>query len=157
MDFHSRFDQYFQKPVAIKAAHPLKNGARMGFLIRSSPTEATPLCFTFLHEDGKNLVLKELHPDTDVNFFLTHKAAETILNQPSGEISEIGIQILKLIFSDKPDHRIGVRLNSGMLTLIRKGYFGVLTAGGAAFSGYLASKGFSGLGSIKTAINKLRG
>ena len=67
----------------------------------------------------------------------------------------IGIGILKLIVS-RGCHRekSAFKLKAGFLTLWNKGYFGVITAGGAPFASFLASKGLNGIGAIKDALKR---
>jgi hypothetical protein len=148
-----RFSTYFAREVAEKAASPLAKSAEIEF--RAGDPE-NPEIFTFHRQDGKNGVRPGPASDPQVVFTMTPQAAETILSDPASEIGAIGIGILKLVVSADPSRRVSVKLKAGFLTLWNKGYFGVITAGGAPFASFLASKGLSGLNAIKEALKHLR-
>ena len=63
-----------------------------------------------------------------------------MLANPSGEIAEIGVLIMKLIVAGDDQNRIRMTVRAGFLNMMTKGYFGVLTTGGAGVATYLASR-----------------
>lgn len=144
-----RFSTYFDREIAQKAAKSLSNGAEIEIQIDGET-------FTFTKADGKNQVSPGPAKDPQVVFTMTPKAAEAILTDTTEEIGAIGVNILKLIVSKESDRRVQVKLKAGFLTLFSKGYFGVLTAGGSEFAGYLASRGLNGMDAIKAALKKLK-
>lgn len=146
-----RFEEYFRRPVAEKAAGSLANGVLIGFTI---PGETA---FTFTRIDGKNSVKAGDSGQVEVRFILTPAAAESILSAPSEQIDEIGVGILKLIASSDRAMKVSVKVEAGFLTLFTKGYFGVIKTGGSVLASYLASKGLGGVGAIKAALQRIRG
>ncbi|OFZ20553.1 MAG: hypothetical protein A2X94_11040 [Bdellovibrionales bacterium GWB1_55_8] len=153
-EFLQPFRAYFDREVAQKAAKPLSNGCEIEIRIRKGSAE--PEIFVFTKIAGRNQFLEKTAADPQVIFTLTPAAAHAILNDPSDDIGTIGIAISKLIISTDPESRISVKLHAGILTFFSMGYFGVITAGGSRFAGYLASRGLSGIASIKAALQKLR-
>src|SRR6267142_638065 len=98
--FRERFQTYFEREVAAKAAAPLANGVEIELRVAEhgqAPAEGDVFTFT---------------KSTDAN------------------------------------KRIAIQLKAGFLTLFSKGYFGVVTAGGAQFASFLATRGLSGMSAI---------
>ena len=91
-----------------------------------------------------------------VLFWVTEQAAQEILDSPSDEVGQIGVEILKKIVSSDKTRRIRIQLKSGGATLLMKGYFGVIATGGVGFAAFLASRGLGGVGAIKRALTKLK-
>ena len=152
-DFTSRFREYFDRPVAQQAAKSVSNGAEMEFQIRDG--DATVETFTFTKEGGKNAIRPAPAGSPQILFTLSPAAAEQILADPAADIGTIGVNIAKLIVSDDPAKKVGLKFKAGFLTLFSKGYFGVIGSGGSAFASYLASRGLNGMGAIKAAFKKM--
>jgi len=136
------FENYFLKPVALKAAAPLKKGAVIGFQIDSE-------VYLFSKDKEK---LSPIEDSTDNNiknshlyFTFTQDIATEILNFQKEDIGEIGIFLVKLIL----DKKLSIKFNSGFITLFRYGYFGIVTLGGKPFAQFIAQYGFSGIQSFK--------
>lgn len=148
--FTERFSQYFQRSAAIQAASSLKDHTQMEFRVGSE-------VFTFSKKLGKNHITPGSAENADLTFSISENAANDILDFPSENIGEIGIHIAKLIVSHDETKKIKMKLNSGFLSLMTKGYFGILKEGGSVFASFLATKGLGGLDGIKNAIKKLKG
>lgn len=144
-----RFTAYFERDVAQKAAASLSNGVEIEF-----KTEGET--FTFTRAGGRNKIVSGAPRDPQLQFILTDAAAEAILADPSEDIGAIGVNIARLIVSADGSKRVSIRFKAGFLTLFSKGYLGVLTAGGAQFASYLASRGLNGMGAIKAALKKVK-
>ncbi|MCM2323328.1 MAG: hypothetical protein NDJ90_08715 [Oligoflexia bacterium] len=148
-----RFQTYFDRDVAQKAASSLANGAQIEIQIQGGDGKPAET-FTFTRENRKNRIVPGPAAEPQLLFLLTEQAAEAILSDPSQEIGPIGVGIAKLILSPDASRRVSIRFKAGFLTLFTQGYFGVVTAGGAHFASYLASKGLNGMGAIKAALKK---
>jgi hypothetical protein len=155
--FRDRFQAYFEREIAAKAAAPLANGVEIELSVAEhGETPAEGDVFTFTKSGGKNQLKAGPAEDPQVLFTMTPRAAEAVLNDPAEDIGHLGVGILKLIVSTDANNRISIKLKAGFLTLFSKGYFGVVTAGGAGFAAFLASRGLSGMGAIKDALKKMR-
>lgn len=153
--YAERFQEYFSRDVAMKAAGSLSDGAEMEFRIES--TSASPEVFTFRRDSGKNAIEPGPAKSAQVVFELTPGAADSILGTPStSDIGAIGVGIARLILSQDPSQKVRFRLNAGILSLLTKGYFGVVAAGGSGFASFLASKGLGGIGALKNAVKKFK-
>ncbi len=150
--YTERFMSYFDREVAQKAAKTIADGSEVEFRV-SGPNEEV---FTFTKSGGKNTIRAGAALDPQVVFTLPQQAANEILADTSGEIGEIGVNIAKLIVTSDANRRVSFKLKTGFLTLFSKGYFGVVTAGGAAFASYLASRGLNGISGIKAAFKKMK-
>ena len=145
MSLTERFGLFFDREVAQKAAHSVSNGAEIEF-------RAGDETFTFTKVGGKNTVVPGSAKSPQLIFTLSPKAAEGILEYPSDDIGEIGVHIAKMVVSKDPETRVSVQFKSGFLGLFTKGYFGVLTTGGAGFASFLASHGLNGISGIKRLL-----
>lgn len=148
--YTSKFEAYFQRAVAQNAAKSLSDGAEIEFQIPSLET------FTFTKNNGKNVILSGPAKSPQLVFIVPQPSADLILSHPSEHIPEIGVHLVKLILSPDPQHKVELRIKSGLMSLLTKGYFGIITAGGTEFASFLASRGFNGLGAIKEAIKRLK-
>ena len=151
--FASRFDTYFKREVAQKAAKSLANGIEIQFDIQDS--SGTPVeSFTFTKAGGQNQVKPEKPREPQMIFILTSDAAEEILNDPTDDLGAIGVNIAKRVVKPDANRKISFQFKVGFLSLFTKGYFGVLTSGGASFASFLASQGLNGIEGIKAILKK---
>lgn len=147
--FASRFQDYFQRPIAQEAASSLSDGIQVEIRVDTE-------IFVLTRKNGSNTVETGASMSPDLVFSLTPAAAEKVLTGPSENIGEIGVHIARLVFSQDPAERIAFHIRAGFLTLFSRGYFGVIPKGGTAFAGFLASKGLSGMSAIKAAIKNAK-
>ncbi|MEK6705013.1 MAG: hypothetical protein AABZ06_04440 [Bdellovibrionota bacterium] len=152
-DYTKRFSEYFEREVAQHAAKSISDKSEIELQIIANDLVAAE-SLTFMKEGGKNLIHPRPAVDPHIIFKLTPSAADEILADTSTEIGPIGVNIMKLIISRDPSKKISFQIKAGIFTLITKGYFGVLTAGGGQFMAFLASKGINGIGAIKAALKK---
>jgi hypothetical protein len=156
--FAPRFEAYFKKDAALKAAKSLSDGSEIEFRIGMPDLgDQGPEVFTFTREKGTNSLKSGAARSPQVVFTLTPPAAEKILAHPSEDVASIGVHIAQMIVQPKDGAKIDVQLKAGFLSLISNGYLGVVTSGGLDFANFLASKGLSGMGAIKDVIKKLKG
>ena len=156
LSYLDRFNVYFTREVAEKAAKSLSSGAEIEFQILD--TDGKPVeTLTFTRSGGKNVMVAGAAKDPQVTFQMPTQGADDILSDPTEDIGAIGVGIAKLIVSSDSTRRVSIKLNAGFLTLFGKGYFGVLTSGGTAFASFLASRGLNGTGAIKAAVKKMKG
>jgi len=153
--FAARFSEYFSRPIAEKAAKSISNGAQVGIQIKDL-NDTIIESLTFTKEGGVNVVQPHPPRDPQISFSITPQAAEVILSNTSEDIGSIGVGILKLVMSQDPNLKVSVKFHAGFLTLLAKGYFGVLTAGGVAVASYLGEHGLNGMSAIKAAFKKLK-
>lgn len=146
---HQEFEAYFKQEVAEKAARSLSDGIEIGITVGEET-------FTFTRQDRCNAIVARAPKDPQVEFRMSQNAATSILNFKSDSIGEIGVHIMKQIITKNEDQRVSVKLHAGFLKLLSKGYFGVLTAGGAGVASFLASRGLGATSGIKNVIKKLK-
>lgn len=154
--FTTNFSRYFERAVAERAAQSLADGAEIEFRIAQSDGKVTET-FIFTRKDRKNVVQAGSADEPQVIFTLTPNAAQELLDDDSEEIGHIGVKILKLIVSADAHRRIAIKIKAGFFTLFTKGYFGVISTGGSAFSSFLTSKGLDGMGAIQSLLKKIKG
>lgn len=147
--YTQRFTAYFDREVAARAAKSLSDGAEIEFRVGDET-------FTFTRENRANKIVPGSARAPQVTFTLPPAAAEEVLNDPTDEVGEIGVRILKLITSSDSSRKVHLKLNSGFLSLMTKGYLGVLASGGSGVASYLASRGLGGAGAIKMAIKRMK-
>ena len=153
--FSDRFSEYFKNDVSARAAKSLADGAEIEFHVIESDKVIIET-FTFTRAQKTNLIKAGSSDKPQVIFSMTPLAADDILADTSADIGKIGVNILKLMVSTDANKRVSFQIKAGFTMLFTKGYFGVITAGGSAFSAYLAAKGLDGIGAIKTVLGKMK-
>ena len=158
LTFTERFSTYFSRDVAHRAAKSIADGAEIEFSVclSADPKVQTPAieAFTFTRVEGRNLIRAAPSSSAQILFKMTPQAAEAILNDPTEEIGQIGVNIAKLMISPDANRRIGMKLQVGFMSLFSKGYLGVLTTGGSEFGSFLASRGQNGLRAVQSLLRK---
>ncbi|MGE0614499.1 MAG: hypothetical protein AB7P04_02575 [Bacteriovoracia bacterium] len=150
--FARQFSGYFERPVALRAAKSLSPDAVVEFKVDDES-------FFLTRKGGQNQIVEDLETSPDLTFTLTAGAAQAILDFESDDVGLTGVEIAKMIVSlepGTPPKKVWLKLNAGFFTLFRKGYLGVITAGGASFAQFLAARGLVGVTAIKQAIQKMR-
>src|SRR6185437_4849778 len=145
--FTEQFSRYFSREVAERAARSLSDGAQMEIRVIDQET------FTFTRQGGKNVIIPGPARSPEIIFEFDAEIARKILDDPTEDIGEIGIHLIKLLTSSQGGAKMNIE--AGFLSLFSRGYFGILKVGGSAFASHLASHGLSGMGAIKTALKKL--
>jgi hypothetical protein len=148
-NLQSRVETYFTRPAAQEGTQSLSDGAQIEIKI----DQAT---FTLTRAQKKNQISLGAASSPQLRFELTPKAATELLDDPSDDLGEIGVKMLKLVASPDPERKIHLKIEAGFLTLFTKGYFGILKAGGGPLANYLASRGLGGMNAIKAAFKNRR-
>src|SRR5690606_10219001 len=120
-----KFQEYFQRPAARKAAAPLGAGAQVHFTVESET-------FYFEKESAEARVSPGAAPSPQVLMEMGTAGAEKILSYPSEDVGQIGVHIARLILSSQPEEKVRLKLNTGFIGLFQKGYLGLLKTGGLA-------------------------
>ncbi len=147
---YQRLSAYFSRPVAEKGAKSLSSKAQIEIRV----TGAEPTAVTLARQDKRNVIIEGPARDPDLIFTLSERALAQVLADPTEDLGELGVNLLKLVMSHDPELKMSMQVKAGFLGLFSKGYFGVLAAGGGPLASYLASKGFNGIDAIKAALKK---
>lgn len=83
---------------------------------------------------------------------LMEEAAKSKANPAS-----LGIYAITQVFSAREDRRIQFRVKAPLFTLVRKGYFSVLMAGGPKVLSELGKRGFGSIGKVREVLRKTKG
>jgi hypothetical protein len=145
-----RLSAYFSRDVAEKGAKSLSAKAEIEIRV----TGAEPATVTLRRADKRNAVTDGAARDPDLIFTLTERALAQVLSDPTEDLGELGVNLLKLVVSSDPELKMSMQIKTGFMGLFTKGYLGVLAAGGAPLAGYLASKGLGGIDAIKAVLKK---
>lgn len=141
------------RPVAIRAASPLKESALITITIVGDPAPY------YVSREGKRTTLLAGAPPkpAQVAFTISPKAIADLCAYKSEDIGEFGVHFFKLMRSSDPEIQLDVRLHTGFLGLMSMGVFNVLALGGTGVMSFLARHGFKSLKEIRKAIAGLRG
>jgi len=138
------FEDYFLKPVAIKAASSLKRNATIKVKVDS-------VSEFYLVKSKSNLgVFDSASTEPEMTFTMSESTSRQILDSEETELGQIGIDLAKLVFQKK----LNIEIHAGFLKLFRMGYFGIISKGGSAFTSFLATKGFNGVTAFKKALGR---
>ena len=94
--------------------------------------------------------------EADLTVTLGEKSVPALLAIQAADVGDVGVEILKWKAHADPEVKIRCKVHVGLFGFLRNGYLGILPLGGMKVTQFLASKGLSGLGKIKAAIDSLR-
>ena len=139
--------EFFEnREVSHRAADPLRKGVEIGIILNDR------LQCTFFKEDDKPKFESRPAKNPDVVFYMKPEAVRSLIDNPSDDIGELGITIVKNYLAGS----IRLKVTGSMMSLLTNGYLGVIKSGGVSFTKFLAGHGISGLGKIKDVIQALR-
>jgi hypothetical protein len=133
------------RSVCEEAADSLRQSVEIGFNIGA-------LECAFFKVDNKPQLEQRSAKNPDVIFTMAPEAVESLVKDPSNDIAELGINIVKSYLNKK----IKIQVKGSMIALLTNGYLGVIKAGGMSFAKFLGSYGISGLSKIKEVIQNMR-
>ncbi len=143
--------QFFQRPVAVDAVRPLRDGIEIGVHLAD---KKTILCLRKTPVGIQVLETPPREPDLSVTLGADSLTALTAIQ--ADDVGDIGVELLKLMAHSDPQKKIRAKVHIGLFTFLRNGYVSILPLGGKKVAQFLAAKGLSGLGKIKSAIDSLR-
>jgi len=139
-------DFFENRAVCAKAADPLSRDVEIGFVISRKVTAA------FFKDGGKPRFEMRPAKNPDVIFHISPEAVDRLVNDPSEEIADLGINIAKSYLAGL----VKIKVPGSVMALLTRGYIGVIRAGGLSFGKFMAGHGITGLSKIKELIQKLR-
>jgi hypothetical protein len=95
----------------------------------------------------------------DPDFIITMPpgAVKHLVAMTGEDPGDFGVEFFTLVLAKDDGLRVKIKLHSGLITLTRRGYLGVLALGGPKVLGWLARKGLAGPRAVAAAISRLRG
>lgn len=137
--------------AARKASSPLKKAAEVAVRFTDVPGD-----FFFTVADGTPKFNAGKAKDPDFELTMAPGAVAAIAAQPNADVGDLGILFFEHILSREPQHKINVKLHSGVMKLTMRGYLGVVAQGGGKVMGWMARKGLKGPSAIASAISRLK-
>jgi hypothetical protein len=139
---------YFEtRQASKKAIGTLRAGVEIGISIGGAVD-----CALF-QSGGMPKVEKRKAAKPDFSFVIRPETVYVLSKQPSEEVGDVGIAVLKEIIAGN----VSVRMTGSLMSALSGGYLDMLKEGGAKFASTLAANGLSGAGKIMAAIKKMRG
>lgn len=138
-------------PTAALAAKPLKRDAEVRIFLSDLPGRE----FRFSMDDGRPRLEEAPAKDPDFTAELPPGAVDEML-RVEGDAGDFGICFFSLMLAREPERHVRVKLHSGLLKLMKRGYLGVLATGGPKVAAWMARKGLHGPGAVADAIKRLR-
>jgi hypothetical protein len=138
-------------PAWRSAARRLSREACSSVYFRQRPGEAWRL---ERRGEGSQL-LPGAASDPDLVFRFTPAAVER-LAAVSGGVGDFAVALFDLITSRDPELRVDLRIAAGFPRLVRRGYLGVLAAGGPQVLAFGASHGIRSLAALRRFVSQRR-
>lgn len=141
--------EFLNSELAGKAFSGLAESARVGLTIAG-------MKYVF-RRGGKNFILEEGASDSDIEFTMPEQSAQEILRSallPDATLAGVGAKAFDLIFSPDPARKVQFQIHGSLFTLVRKGFFSVLIAGGPEILRHLGRYGFGNLNKIRAAMGQ---
>ncbi len=105
-------------------------------------------------ERGQTLLRPGPAPDPDFVFRFTPAAIER-LAAVGGNVGDFAVELFSLITETDPTQRIGFRIAAPFSRLVRRGYLGLLAAGGLRVLAFGASRGVRTLADLRRLIQRV--
>lgn len=141
---------FFHRPECQLAVGPLRNGVEIRIRFPDGQLIA-------LKKSKTSLEVIEGDPSApDLTIVMATNSLTELMSIEAEDVGDVGVGILKLMAHSDPQIRITAKVHVGIFGFLRNGYLGILPLGGMKVTQFLASKGVSGLGKIKSAIDSLR-
>lgn len=139
---------YFEtKPAAAQALSALRNGVEIGVVIGDMVE-----CALF-QRDGVPHLERRPAVKPDIVFQVKPESVHILAQQPSEDIGDIGVSILKEVLAGN----INIKVPGSFFNIMRNGYLDIMKKGGRKFWEFLASKGLTSLTKVTGAIRKMKG
>lgn len=143
-----------KNPLIRQATTPIKDGASCSVQFGEGAHY-----YTIRKEGGEPILEpgKPSHPD--LSFRLSEGATEHLLGLLENEghdLGEMAVEILKGIISPDPQRKIYLSLHIGFLSLMRKGYPGMLRLAGPKALRFIAQRGYIGHAGIKRLVTLIK-
>lgn len=141
---------FFDRAPCREAVGPLRTGAQIR--IKTFQNEI----LTLKKEKGGVIISSGEPADPDLTVLLGEKSVDAVMAISASDVGDVGVEILRLMAHGDPAVKIRCKVHVGLFGFLRNGYLGILPLGGMKVTQFLASKGLSGIGKIKAAIDSLR-
>ena len=155
MKMHKEIQHFVDSDVVQKAFRTLSDRAILEIFI-----EGERFC---IKKVGKRMELVETkiaaNFNSDMVMWIPKHSAEDILRATKDKkftIGQVGVLVFEKVFTNDASQKIKFRISASLFTLLRKGYFSVLIAGGPEIMKFLARHGFGSLSKIKTVLSQNR-
>ena len=119
--------------------------------------------FAFFRDDKRVLRCLPIAPDDgepfDMEFKIPPATVHTMVHRamdPTAGVAELAKTALACVFTADLDRKVIVQIYASLFTLMRKGYFSVLIAGGPDVLRFLGQYGFGSLEKIRNAVSQRR-
>lgn len=151
-EYLAKLKQFFEtRSICIEAAKPLKKGAAVEI---KNPVSGKSYTF---EKTSAGAVISEGAPrDCELFFSIPPKGLDYIVDFDTNDIGRYAIRIFEAIISKDPEVKVSLKVRAGILTIVLKGYLGVIMLGGKTMMGWLSQHGIGGIDKIKDILSKLR-
>ena len=139
-------------PAWLRAARHVEEGASSRVLFSHRPGERWHL----VREGGRTRLRPGDAEDPDFAFRFTPAAVER-LAAVSGGVGDFAVELFDLMSARDETVRVGFRVVASFSRLVRRGYLGVLAAGGLRVLAYGAKRGVRTLEQLRRLVENARG
>lgn len=147
-DAFTTLKNYFEaRPAARQALSALREGVEISVIIGGVID-----CALF-QQNGQPIVEKRVANAPDVVFKIRPETVYVLNNQPSEDIGDVGVAILKEMLAGN----VSVSVPGSIFNIIKNGYLEIIRRGGARVSTFLATRGFSSVTKIIGLVKKIKG
>lgn len=143
--------EFLELPYAAKALRGLRSSARMTLNVNGE-------AFLLYPEGGRYQVVP-VPGDTkaDLQFYLDQELFLKLFaraREPDMDIGRFGVLLFQSVLEGKEQGKLRFAINASVPSLLLRGYFTVLLAGGSTVMRFLSQHGVGSLAQIKKIISK---
>jgi hypothetical protein len=141
---------FLTHPAWVRAAEKLEPRATSNVYFTHRPGEPWHL----ERRAGKTRLLPGPASDPDFTFRFT-PAAVARLAGVDGDVGSFAVELFRLITESDPELRVDLRVLAPFARLVRRGYLGLLAAGGARVLAFGAARGVRSLAELRKLVEAL--
>jgi hypothetical protein len=142
---------FLEHPAWADAARRIGSDATSSVFFSHRPGEPWRL----ERRQGRTLLLPGAAPDPDFVFRFTPASIERLCVTEGG-IGHFAVALFELIMEPSPRLRVGFRVAASFPRLVRRGYLGLLAAGGLRVLAFGAARGVRTPADLRRLVERLR-
>lgn len=151
METQRKIREFLESPLAQKALRGLRSGAKMTLNINGEVYLITS------GREGLQVVLLDSSTRSDIEFWLDREILLEVLQkakQPGMGVGDFGVLLFQSLWAEKNRGKVKFAIHASLPSLLLRGYFSVLLAGGPVVMQFLSKHGLGSIGKIKKVLTK---
>lgn len=142
---------FLEHPAWTRAASRIEGAATSTVYFSHRPGDPWHL----ERQGSRTLLLPGAAPDPDFAFCFTPASVERLASVDGG-VGAFAVELFTLVTEEDPKLQVGFRIVAPFTRLVRRGYLGLLAAGGTRVLAFGATRGVRSLAELRRLVDRVR-